>query len=530
MKKTILFLLAIGIGMVLFAETVTVEYHGIRPGDPDGRMALSNPERGFRWENRFASFRPEWTNRKWIDAIKAHSGNGLTMTQGYCEMIAYAKDREIPSEQLKLLEDSFRALRKNGLKVLLCFRYEMNTDQEGPTAETILAHIAQLKPVLRRNMDVIAVFQTGFIGLYGEWHRSFHKLEQNPAAQEKILNALLDVLPPDRKLVIRYPRHKNTFVKRVSGRGDYVPITAAEAHSMKPEARIGFCDHGFMVGKNDAGTFAPRPGKDYDYMTRESLFLPMDGELFWVWNRPYGVAKDDGLEAVKRLWEHHYTLFSYTHNHTAYESREWKEKLQARYSLDEWKEDQVTAGFLRENALPFAEEYFQDSQGKPVSRSVFEYIRDHLGYRLALTRGMYQEQAAAGKSYEAEFDLVNHGFAAPVNPRPVCLVLVDGEQMHLVGKADADVRKWYPCDPADRKKLAPVHKLTFSVKSFPEVKPGRYKLGIWLPDAYESLRNDSRYAIRLANRNIPWWQGEGNRGGINIVGKITVNTDSDNNL
>ncbi len=277
-----------------------------------------------------------------------------------------------------------------------------------------------------------------------------------------------------------------------------------------------------MVGQNDAGTFAPRPSRDYDYMTQESLYLPMDGELFWVWNRPYGVAKDDGLEAIKRLWEHHYTLFSYTHNHTAYESRDWKEKLQARYSLDEWKADQVTADFLRENALPFAEEYFQDSQGNPVSRSIFEYIRDHLGYRLALTRGSYPRQAVPGQRYHAEFELVNHGFAAPVNPRPVYLALLDGDRVRPIAQADTDVRTWYPCDPVDRKKLAPIHKLEFTANSFPDVPPGRYELGLWMPDGYESLRGDSRYAIRLANGDTPWRQAEGNRGGVNIVGEITV--------
>ena len=516
MKKAIAFLLVLGLGSVLCGETASTRYQGIRPDDPNGHEALVNPERGFRWENRFASPLPKWADSKWVNAVKAHAKDGLTMTQGYCELIDYAKTPEIPAEQLKLLENSFQALRENGLKVQLCFRYEMNSSQQGPTADIILAHIKQLKPLLQRNMDVIAVLQTGFIGLYGEWHRSTHKLESNPAAQEKILHALLDVMPPERKLMLRYPRHKNTFVGRTSRRKPNTPITAAEAHSLRPEARIGYCDHGFMVGNNDAGTFAPRPSEDYYYMTQESLFLPVDGELFWVWNRPYGIAKDDGLEAIKRLWEHHYTLFSFTHNHTVYESREWKDKLKARYSLDEWKDDQVTPDFLRRNALPFAEEYFQDAKGNTVSRSVFEYIRDHLGYRLALVRGAYSKQAVPGQSYRAEFAVVNHGFAAPINPRPVYLVLIDHEQTIILGQADTDVRTWYPCDPVNRKKLAPEYKLGFAVKSFPKLAPGSYKLGLWLPDSYESLRKDARYSIRFANRDVPY------RDGVNIVGEITV--------
>jgi hypothetical protein len=514
-------------GIAVFAKDssnglIQKQYHGIRPDDKGGRQGLLNPERGFRWENRFGSFNPSWADKRWINSIKGCRQDGLTMTQGYCEMIAYAKNMQIPEKQITQLENSFAALRKNGLKVLLCFRYEMNTRQEGPTLEVILSHIKQLKPVLRRNMDVIAVFQTGFVGLYGEWHRSYHKLDRNPAAQEKIISALLDMLPADRKMVIRYPRHKNTYVKRVSGRGKNIPITAAEAHTMRPEARIGFCDHGFMVGKNDAGTFAPRPSKDYDYMTGESLFVPMEGEFFWTFNRPYGVSKDDGLEAVKRFWEHHYTLFSYAHNHSRYEGWKWKEKYNARYSLDEWKNETITPDFLKKNNIPFSVDYFKGANGKLASRSIFEYVRDHLGYRLELTKGIFPENAASGKNFKAAFSLVNRGFAAPINPRPVYLVLIGKNKVFTIGKAKADVQKWYPCNPVNRKILAPVYTLNFAVESFPEVPAGKYKLGIWMPDNYKSLQNDARYAIRFANRDVPWWTGPGGKYGINVVGDINI--------
>ena len=313
------------------------EYSGIRPDDQNGRVGLPNPERGFRWENRIGSFKTKWANEKWLNSIKASADDGVTMTQAYCELLDYCNMELIPEAKLRQLEQSFAAVRKSGIKLILCFRYEMNVkDKKGPTVEIVLSHIEQLKPILLQNMDIIAAFQAGFIGLYGEWHRSYHKLDKNPAAQEEVLRALLDILPPNRKMLLRYPRHENAFVKRVSAREDLQPISSTEAHSLRAEARIGFSDHGFMVGKNDAGTFAPRPSRDYDYMSQESLFLPMDAEFFWAWST-YGRLKDDGLEAIKRLWEHHYTFFSYAHNHSRYEGSGWKTKLNARYSLDEWK-------------------------------------------------------------------------------------------------------------------------------------------------------------------------------------------------
>ena len=521
MEKTLIVLLIISIGIVSFGQTaVNKEYFGIRPVDDESRKGLLNPERGFRWGNRLGSFNPTWADdQKWINQIKAH---GLTMTRGYCELIKYKDMELIPEKQIKKLEKSLAALRKNGLKVELIFRYEMSGTVGGPALETTLAHIEQLRPVLQRNMDVIGVLYAGFIGMYGEWHRSFHGLDKDPAAREKVISALLNIIPKDRKLIIRYPRHKNSYLKRVTGRLINQPITESEAHSMRAEARMGFADDGFMVGKNDASTFSPRPSKEYDYMTQETLFVPMEGELFWANSRPYGIKKDDGLEAIKRFWEHHYFMFSYTHNHSVYEGWKWKEKYNARYSLDEWKTEKLDPEFLKKNNIPFSPAYFEDAEGKFVSRTILEYMRDHLGYRLELTKGSYPDTATAGKGFKADFSLVNRGFATPINPRRVYLVLIDKDKVYTLAEAKTDARKWYPCDPEKRTILSPEYKLDFNAKLTDNIAPGKYKLGIWLPDNAKTMHKDARYAIRLANRDVPWWTGKDNSYGINIIGDIAV--------
>ena len=498
------------------------QYGGIRPDDEGGRNGLRNPERGFRWENRIGSFKPQWRDERWLNQIRNCAADGVTVTQAYCELLDYAEQERIPEEKIRQLTNSFTAVRKSGIKLLLCFRYEMKTgDKRGPTEAIILSHIEQVAPVLRGNMDVIVALQAGFVGLYGEWHRSYHGLDRDPDAQERILRALLDILPPDRRMLMRYPRHKNSFVMRVSGRADHQPISSDEAHTMRPEARIGFCDHGFMVGKNDAGTFAPRPSKDCDYMTRESLFLPMDGEFFWAWSGA-GRLKDDGQEAIRRLWEHHYTFFSYAHNHSRYEGWGAREKFGAHLSIDEWKAEALSLEFVTANGLPAADGYFEDAAGKRVERTVFEYVRDHLGYRLELRDSTHPRAAVRGERFEAVAALVNRGFAAPINPRPVWLVVVGAGGMHTVAQAKTDVRKWYPCDPDNRRSLAPPHVIRFATEAFPDLARGTYELGIWMPDNRASLQQDARYAIRLASRAVPWWRGPADRYGVNLIGEVSV--------
>lgn len=132
------------------------KFRDIRPDDKGGRLGLLNPERGFRWENRIGSFKAKWDNKNWIYAIKKHADDGITMTQTYCELLDYCSSPKIPEEKLKRLEEDFKAVRANGLKIQLCFRYEMNVkDHKGPTLKIILSHIKQLKPILLRNMDII---------------------------------------------------------------------------------------------------------------------------------------------------------------------------------------------------------------------------------------------------------------------------------------------------------------------------------------------------------------------------------------
>jgi hypothetical protein len=44
------------------------------------------------------------------------------------------------------------------------------------------------------------------------------------------------------------------------------------------------------------------------------------------------------------------------------------------------------------------------------------------------------------------------------------------------------------------------------VKLPPNMKPGKYKLALWLPDAFANLQTRPEYAVRLANKEM--WDAE----------------------
>jgi hypothetical protein len=80
------------------------------------------------------------------------------------------------------------AAREAGVRLILRFAYRPAENSEtaaycDPPLGRILAHLAQLGPILRARRDAIAYLEAGLIGPWGEWHSA------SPEA------ALLDPLP-----------------------------------------------------------------------------------------------------------------------------------------------------------------------------------------------------------------------------------------------------------------------------------------------------------------------------------------------
>merc|ERR1712070_144291 len=115
---------------------------------------------------------------------------------------------------------------------------------------------------------------------------------------------------------------------------------------------------------------------------------------------------------------------------------------------------------LRRSRLPLSDAY------SASPHTGYEYIRDHLGYRLELQAASFPTavSAAPGKAFILDFSaqLVNFGFAAPINPRPVWLVLLSANNSSMVYKSQdsiADPRDWQPFMPGDPTFTPLVHTL-----------------------------------------------------------------------
>ncbi len=500
------------------SETKTIHYHGIRPTDPDGRDGLRNPERGFRIETLIAeppggaSWGPAahlkgkvsegYSDGWWLADMARYEQHGLTMAQTYCYLDEYVGG-PIPQEKLDWLRSSLSLLRQNGYKALLRFAYERTmSPPTGPTMDDIRRHAAQLRPIVREYADVVFVLQAGMVGAWGEWHSSANALESDHANLAEIVATILDLVPLDRMTQIRVPKYKRWAL------GHHEALSAEAAYSGTPASRVGHHNDGFLAGTTDGGTWPEPPhhanpgNPEYDIMTAESPYVPIDGELFWG---DQG-GKIEGLRAAESLRRHHYTTFSLAHS---YSEREGKP-----YSIDDWMATEITEEQLRERRLPVSDGYFDGT-----TRAQFEYIRDHLGYRIELQEATLPTRLTPGSEAPVAVTLINRGFSTIHNPRPVVLALIDNED-NVVAQTvtDANPRTWQPFEPGDESYMPLTHVASGTLSVPSDLADGEYRLGLWMPAPREAIRLDPRYAVRVANGDVAWSA----RLGINILGTIRV--------
>ena len=187
---------------------------------------------------------------------------------------AYAASA-LPDSVLTQLTERFAIARRAGLKLVPRFLYnypesetEYRNVKDAPLTR-VLGHIAQLKPVLTANADVIAYLQAGFIGAWGEWHTSSNGLTAL-SPRTAIRDALLDALPGDRFLQLRYPAHLMQWAPQVPAWRDG---SAA--------SRIGVHNDCFLASTTDVGTYsenASTRARERDYVAAVSAVTPFGGE------------------------------------------------------------------------------------------------------------------------------------------------------------------------------------------------------------------------------------------------------------
>ncbi|MFB7329878.1 DUF4874 domain-containing protein, partial [Streptomyces sp. NPDC056190] len=342
-----------------------------------------------------------WTNEQnhspdvgeTLRTLRSEYGDGASVTQLYFYLWDYATTT-IPDSALANIERVLAGLRQARTTAVLRFAYD---DAVRPnrryTVQNIQTHLRQLAPLIGRYSDVVTVWQAGFLGAWGEWHGSYYDHEDYPDAVTEIMRSLVAALPPMVHTQTRY------FEKR------------AMVHDDGALDRIGYHNDYITLGEGLWDYYVPgNPGwpSYLDVSQRHA----MDGEMPWDKGQstdPYAWSKViDPIAAARRLQTLRFDTLSMVHNATV--------------TIPGWRNIALTEQQVVAAGLPVATGYFRRHDGGEVSRTAFEYIRDHLGYRIEARQARWRQTSRA---VEVELDLANTGFAAPKRPRPVQFVLLD---------------------------------------------------------------------------------------------------------
>lgn len=508
-------------------------FHGIRPTDRLGRHGLLNPERGLRLEvsvGRLATDRyPEiylqdfmrvqggrYSDYHWIWQAEQYRADGVSVVQAYCYLDRYL-DGEIPRVALDAIQRSFDAAREAGLKFLLRFAY--GHDDNGfacPELPRLLAHMDQLAPLLQRNADVLYVLQCGFLGAWGEFHSSANGMDKRVECTSAVVRKTLEILPDGGFTQMRRGDYRKRDLEAL---GSFEDLDARIAFSSRPAARIGFFNDATLANHWDAGTWVEpphgQPGcPEFDRVTAEAPFMPVDGELFWT--GAIAQRNGDGIYCAERLRLHHYTTFSYVHSYSQLDKQHG-----VPHTIDDWKAWPVSEAALRARRLPVSDGYFTGAGETPVVvRTAFEYIRDHLGYRLELQEAGWPDEATAGGEFSVSCALVNRGFSTPIKRRDPWFLLFNAAGETVEVPSGGQAQSWQPYEPGDDGYAPLTHRLSATVRLPAAMTAGEWHVALWLPDSEESLRLRPAYAIRLANRDTRW-QEVGGRG-CNVMGRFLV--------
>lgn len=471
--------------------------NGITPDTTEikGKKALVNPERGYHLESNYFihnlknPFHPYAYPKGWIDDQNTRfnsQADGITALQLYIYLTEYV-GKDISADAFDNMQLLFDDIKKKGYKVILRFAYDVDYGSTTAAFSDVFRHLDQLEPFIKKNIGLIAIWQIGFIGAWGEGHSS--PMTTDYVNRSRLTRRILDIFS-DRQTTLRYPSQRNKldlpaiYIKRMGYNNDY--FTASE-HPKAPG--------------NDYIFNSP----EYEQVKKESPYVQVMGEI------PYAEATEWGLHSIisvpntlKILRDHHYSLFDITQNNEL--------------NISHWKKFPLTAEQLRPWNILFDESYFMEA-GKNCSRSAYDFIRDHLGYRFYIDTAA-TKYVVDGNNIGYSIVIKNTGFSAPHNPRPVYLLLIDDKNKIVQQQQlSDDPRNWQPFDVNTDDYKIMWHQIKGSITLSAK---GSFKIGLWLPDPEAELQYIPSYSIQFANDGMGIWKDKENRYRVNIVGEVQV--------
>lgn len=388
---------------------------------------------------------------------------------------------------------TFENARNNGCMIALRLRYDAEgaDNPEPATFEQALNHVRQLRDsgLLEEYKDILAFVESGLVGKWGEQHGGKYTSVDYKA---QVLDTMLECVPYPVPVTVRTP---DTFAKWAGIERKDLADYKAEPGS--DAARVGLYDDGYMGSDSDLGTYANRAIETawLGNQTVNSYFGgEFSGNLDWA-------QKYDTYLPENAITEMYNTHLSYI-NCNIYQ-------LYKNYIFS--KENDISQPVYQ----PFddsvnLEKTFDHSAY--YGQTVFQFIRDHIGYRFVLRKSELSEKVEQGGQLDIHFKVENTGFANPI-PDVKAELLLERDGNFMKTGIDIDPNQWRSCTVADE---------TVSAKLPDSLPAGKWNAYLKLTMGENSVYQTSLRSVRFANDGV-WHAALG----ANYIGSFNVTeTDS----
>ncbi len=376
----------------------------------------------------------------------------------------------LPTAIINAFDEDMQTLRDYGMKCIVRYAYTAsNSNETGVDApwSIVQQHINQLASKWQANADVIFCFQMGFVGAWGEWYYSQNfgnKVTEMNTQRRNVVDAMLSAVPSDRTILIRTPKYKTTYLNSTAA------LTASEAYQNTPKARLGHHNDAFLYGGQDQGTYGDT-AVDKPYLAFETLYVPNGGETNET-RTAQAQTKASYENTIAETSRLHYTFINQGY---------------AEAMTNTWR-----------------------------SNGTYDSLRVHLGYRFQLLNGTYTSQAAPGGTMSVYMQIKNTGFAPLYNQRTAYIVLKNSSKSYRL-KLAADPRTWLP--------NGVVSTVSEQLTLPSDIATGNYQLYLYLPDKYESIASNPKYAVRFANSDV--WEESTGMNNLKATMKVSSSANPD---
>ena len=442
---------------------------------------MYNPDRGFRVHNVIRVkdivdyIGDEETLEKRVkqifDGYTGRVTEPWSITYAYIYLTPWHLE-ELPNEALVAVEGIFKYARKNKIKLMASFCYNDNyvlyygqseeakqqLASECADEATILRHIDQLAPIIAEYKDCCFTIKNGFIGYVGEWAEPY---QYPPVDYNVITKAIVDKLCAPNELYFshRLPRYTVAVKEAYPGWENAKWIGFNNCAFFGEQKNEGWASEEFQVG-DSAGW--------WEYICEKGAYFPVTGEMYTSGYLNQNGVFLDAKESILELAHHHHTVFSFYHG--KYDAKEGYVRV-----MDLWAREDIGPQWLDANGIIYDPNWFLDDNGNSVIRNCYEFIRDHLGYKLVAEK--IKIEAADGK-IKVGMEFKNYGFSAAFNLKSGFALLND--KYEVVSEVEVgEPTKWYSHDP-ETPKSTEVLNYSLSAELDAPTSSGKYYVAFYL--------------------------------------------------